>query len=161
MKKGKQLIFIVVLCFIFLAYFSIEQKEKFMITKKSVDEEYQALGIRISQFKKIKNDFFGTWQIDRVAMISEMYTGTTLDGGREEDLFEPEDYIGYELEYSPKFIRVGEVIYKNPIYRIWIQDEGEIQYGGRFFPTIGMVIEEEGIEVDYFNIPIIFIKFKK
>lgn len=34
---------------------------------------------------------FGTWYIEKVAVISEMYTGTTKDGVAEEDLYDSED----------------------------------------------------------------------
>ncbi len=153
MKKRTRLIFIFVLCAIFLIYFGIEQKETFLKIKESITKEYQ--------IRKAKHDLFGRWRIDRVAMISEMYTGTTLDGVDEEQLFEAADYIGYELEYSSKFIRIGEEKYENPIYEIWIEDEKSVQNLGKFFPNVYMVIEEEGIEVDYYTIPLISIEFEQ
>lgn len=50
-----------------------------------------------------KELFYGIWYIEKVAMISKMYTGTTLDGSDEKDLFDAEDFIGYELEYTDKY----------------------------------------------------------
>ena len=52
--------------------------------------------------------FFGTWYIEKVAVISEMYTGTTKDGVAEEDLYDSEDFVGYELEYTADYFRIGE-----------------------------------------------------
>ena len=55
--------------------------------------------------------FFGTWYIEKVAVISEMYTGTTKDGVAEEDLYDSEDFVGYELEYTADYFRIGENTY--------------------------------------------------
>ena len=41
--------------------------------------------------RRSQNTFFGTWYIEKVAVISEMYTGTTKDGVAEEDLYDSED----------------------------------------------------------------------
>ena len=53
--------------------------------------------------------FFGTWYIEKVAVISEMYTGTTKDGVAEEDLYDSEDFVGYELEYTADYFRIGKI----------------------------------------------------
>ncbi|MDL2302209.1 hypothetical protein LJC58_07635 [Lachnospiraceae bacterium OttesenSCG-928-D06] len=47
--------------------------------------------------------FYGTWYIDRVVLTSTMYTGTTKDGDFEENVYDPEDYLGFEIEYSYDF----------------------------------------------------------
>lgn len=95
-----------------------------------------------------KKSFYGTWYIEKVAMISEMYTGTTLDGWGKEDLFDSEDFIGYELEYTDKYFRIGDKKYKNPEYKIEYKDVESVQSGGRFWPKIYMLIDEEGIKVN-------------
>ncbi len=94
-----------------------------------------------------KYDFFGTWRIEKVALTSEMYTGTTLDGVREEDLYDSEDYLGYELEYSSKIFRLGDAKYKNPNYVITditiksfddgVEFEEEIAYKKYNFVPVG------------------------
>lgn len=63
-----------------------------------------------------KELFYGTWRIEKVAMVSDMYTGTALDGDFEENLYDPEDFLGYELEYTERYFRLGDVKYKNPEY---------------------------------------------
>ena len=60
--------------------------------------------------------FFGTWRIEKVAVISEMYTGTILDGVAEEDLYDSEDFLGYELEYTPQYFRIGDEKYDMILY---------------------------------------------
>lgn len=96
-----------------------------------------------------KYDFFGTWRIKKVALTSEMYTGTTLDGVREEDLYDSEDYLGYELEYSSKIFRLGDAKYKNPNYVITNITIESFDNGGRFrLPDIYTFIAEEGIKIN-------------
>lgn len=96
-----------------------------------------------------KYDFFGTWRIEKVALISEMYTGTTLDGVREKDLYDSEDYLGYELEYSSNIFRLGDAKYKNPNYVITNITIESFDDGGRFrLPDIYTFIAEEGIKIN-------------
>lgn len=95
-----------------------------------------------------KERFYGTWHIEKVATISEMYTGTTLDGCDEEDLFDSEDFIGYELEYTDRYFRIGDKKYKNPEYEIKYDTVEGVQYGGNFWPKIYMLINEEGIKIN-------------
>ena len=41
-----------------------------------------------------KKMLYGEWQIDRAVLKSNMYTGTPLDGDFENNIFDPEDYVG-------------------------------------------------------------------
>lgn len=92
---------------------------------------------------------YGLWQIADVAVISEMYTGTTLDGWAPEDLYDPEAFIGYELEYGTDFFRLGDEIYKNPEYVVTTSTIDEFNEGGRFWnPDLYTFIEEENIVFD-------------
>lgn len=95
-----------------------------------------------------RKPFYGTWYIEKVAMVSKMYTGTTLDGGDEEDLFASEDFIGYELEYTNRYFRIGDKKYKNPEYEIEYHTVGRVQSGGNFRPGINTLIAEEGIKIN-------------
>lgn len=110
------------------------------------------LGIGISGDKKemevIECPFFGTWRIEKVAVISEMYTGTTLDGDLEEDLYDSENFLGYELEYAPQYFRIGEKRYENPEYVVSYETVHSFDYGGKFWPHIYTFIEEEEIEIN-------------
>lgn len=77
-------------------------------------------------------ELYGTWYIDRVALISDMYTGTTLDGDFEENLFDPAEYIGYELQYSEEFFCLGDAEYCDPLYELQYQSVEEYDNGGKF-----------------------------
>lgn len=109
-------------------------------------------GIGISEDKKeieaIECPFFGTWRIEKVAVISDMYTGTTLDGVLEEDLYDSENFLGYELEYAPQYFRIGEERYENPEYVVSYETVHSFDYGGKFWPHIDTFIEEEKIEIN-------------
>ncbi|MBD5550552.1 MAG: hypothetical protein HDQ96_05155 [Lachnospiraceae bacterium] len=96
-----------------------------------------------------REPFYGTWYIEKVAMISEMYTGTTLDGGYEEDLFDSEDFLGYELEYTSRYFRIGDKKYKNPEYKIEYKSVESVNSSGNFRPVdIYGVINKEKIKVN-------------
>ena len=107
-------------------------------------------GIGISEDKKeieaIECPFFGTWRIEKVAVISDMYTGTTLDGVLEEDLYDSEDFVGYELEYTADYFRIGENTYTDPEYGMFFEDIFTVNDGGRFWPHVCDFMEEEGID---------------
>lgn len=90
--------------------------------------------------------FFGTWYIEKVAVISEMYTGTTKDGVAEEDLYDSEDFVGYELEYTADYFRIGENTYTDPEYGMFFEDIFTVNDGGRFWPHVCDFMEEEGID---------------
>lgn len=93
--------------------------------------------------------FFGTWYIEKVAVISEMYTGTTKDGVAEEDLYDSEDFVGYELEYTADYFRIGENTYTDPEYGLFFEDIFTVNDGGRFLPHVCDFMEEEGIATVY------------
>ncbi|MDR1687813.1 MAG: hypothetical protein LBS21_04285 [Clostridiales bacterium] len=115
--------------------------------------------------------FYGSWRIDKLALTSKSYTGTTKDGLSEENLFDPEDYIGYEVEYSPDFFRLGSETYFNPEYVVSFTTARKFQYGGGFrVPYLLEFISDEGIvlfgEDKYENenripIPLIRIEFEE
>lgn len=91
----------------------------------------------------------GEWQIDRVVLESNMYTGTSLDGDFEENIFDPEDFVGYTLRYSEESFSLGDVEYANPGYLVSETTVGEYNEGGGFRnPDLFTLIAEEGIEVE-------------
>lgn len=47
-----------------------------------------------------------------------MYTGTSLDGDFENNIFDPEDYVGYILRYSEESFSLGDVEFANPSYLV-------------------------------------------
>lgn len=66
-------------------------------------------------------EFYGTWRIEKVAVRSKMYTGTTRDGSAEEDLYDPEDFIGLEVEYAENFMRLDDQVLENPGLLLWLE----------------------------------------
>ena len=109
-------------------------------------------GIGISEDKKeieaIECPFFGTWRIEKVAVISDMYTGTTLEGGLEEDLYDSENFLGYELEYAPQYFRIGDEKYEVPEYVVSYRTVHDFNVGGKFWPDLYTFIGEEEIKIN-------------
>ncbi|MDE6435134.1 MAG: hypothetical protein K2L07_12995 [Lachnospiraceae bacterium] len=92
---------------------------------------------------------YGEWQIDRAVLESTMYTGTSLDGDFENNIFDPEDYVGYILRYSEESFSLGDVEYVNPCYLVREITVGEYNEGGVFRnPDLLTLIAEEEIEVE-------------
>ena len=90
---------------------------------------------------------YGTWYIDSAVLKSEMYTGTTMDGWSEEDLYDPADYIGFEIEYSSQFFRLGTEKYNNPIYSVEKETLFGFNEGGDFkLPSFLQLIDEKEID---------------
>lgn len=97
----------------------------------------------------MQDAIYGIWQITDVALMSEMYTGTLSDGDFEENLYDPEEYLGYELEYSQDFFRIGNEVYANPEYITHGLTVKEFNEGGNFRnPDLYSFIEQENIIVD-------------
>ena len=90
---------------------------------------------------------YGEWQIDRAVLKSNMYTGTPLDGDFENNIFDPEDYVGYILRYSEESFSLGDVEFANPSYLVSKITVAEYNEGGDFRnPDLYTIIAEEGIE---------------
>lgn len=98
--------------------------------------------------------FFGTWYIEKVAVISEMYTGTTKDGVAEEDLYDSEDFVGYELEYTADYFRIGENTYTDPEYGLFFEDIFTVNDGGRFCHMCVILWRKRGLTGMMINITV-------
>ncbi len=95
-----------------------------------------------------KKILYGEWQIDRAVLKSNMYTGTSLDGDFENNIFDPEDYVGYILRYSEESFSLGDVEFANPSYLVSEITVAEYNEGGDFRnPDLYTLIAEEEIEV--------------
>ena len=57
-----------------------------------------------------------------------------------------EDFVGYELEYTADYFRIGENIYTDPEYGLFFEDIFTVNDGGRFLPHVCDFMEEEGID---------------
>lgn len=93
----------------------------------------------ILSYKKIadaeREPFYGTWRIEKVALVSDMYTGTTLDGDFEENLYDSEDFLGYELEYTDRYFRIGDKKYNNPEYIMEYETVKDVNRGIKARPV--------------------------
>ena len=93
-------------------------------------------------------DFYGVWHIDKAVLQSDMYTGTTEDGDFEENLYDPTDYIGMEIEYTPEYFQLGRERYNNPKYVLTDRTVKDINDSGKFYdPDIYEFIMDEEIEI--------------
>jgi len=96
--------------------------------------------------------FFGVWSLDKVVLRSKMYSDDITKNG---DVipFDVEDYLGYEVEYSSEYFRLGEEKYNNPQYNLSTVTVDEYEAGGKFrltagYPSVQEFIENGGIKVD-------------
>lgn len=99
-----------------------------------------------------ENDFYGVWHIDKAVLQSKMYAGTTQDGDFEKNLYDPEDYIGLEVEYDPEYFRLGSERYNSPEYVFTSRTVKDVNDGGKFYnPDIYEFLLDESIEVIHAN----------
>ncbi len=95
-----------------------------------------------------KKDFYGIWHIDKVALCSEQYTGSIEDGDFEENLFDPADFIGMEIEYRKDYFRLGDKTYTSPEYILTNVEVKDVNEGGKFRnPDLYEFIQNEKIEI--------------
>lgn len=137
---------LIILCYILIYFFAPNTMQQDNSSKAYNFLERNTIPQESSPEEHV---FFGTWRIEKVAVISKMYTGTTLDGSREEDLYDSADYIGYELEYSSQFFRLGDAKYENPKYAIKYNTVDQVDSGGIFrSPSLYEFIAEEEIKIN-------------
>ncbi len=92
---------------------------------------------------------YGEWEIERAVLESDMYTGTSMDGDFENNIFNPEDYVGYTIKYSEESFSLGDMEYSNPRYMTSEITVGEYNEGGVFRnPDLYTLMAEEEIEVE-------------
>lgn len=103
--------------------------------------------------------FAGKWKIDKVAVISEWYTGTEKDGWIEE--FDSEDFLNIDLEYYDDKILIGDQEFLNPKYEYEIMTVMEFdRAGGRFrVPSLYDCFEENNIEIENDEVTVVVIRF--
>lgn len=83
-------------------------------------------------------DIYGVWSLDKVVMK----TGLT-------DNEDKEGYIGYQMEYSSEFLRLGDEKYYNPEYIFSTVTVPEFVGDGDYrAPNFYYFITEEGIQID-------------
>jgi len=92
--------------------------------------------------------FKGKWFLDKVVLRSRMYSDDLPKNG-EVHPTDPEDYLGYEIEYSTGFMRFGNEVFYNIEYDISSITIAEYISDGQFY-TIGTDIfsRDSGIKID-------------
>ena len=145
MDMSKIVVIVVLVCFITCgcekntpeSYF--EESTPFEVSDKIIQD------VSMEETKIL----YGEWKIDRTVLESTMYTGTSVDGDFENNIFDPEDYVGYILRYSEESFSLGDVEYVNPCYLVREIAVGEYNEGGAFRdPDLLTLIAEEEIEVE-------------
>lgn len=115
---------------------------------RCAEEDIKEVTYTYDELFKKEDDFLGVWKIDEVVLTSDMYTGTAKDGDLQENLYNPEDYVGDEVEYLSNSFRLGNYIYDNPEYKINYVSVEEFQNGGKFrLPDLYGLIDEKKIKV--------------
>ena len=113
----------------------------------AVDEKGDYFSLDMDPEKDNK-DFYGIWHIDKVALCSEQYTGSIEDGDFEENLFDPADFIGMEIEYRKDYFRLGDKTYTNPEYILTNVEVKDVNEGGKFRnPNLYEFFLNEKIEI--------------
>lgn len=93
-----------------------------------------------------KLEIFGVWLLEKIALKSDSYDGTSKEalGGIDE-----EDYVGLELEFTDKYLRLGKDKFLNPEYTLEYIKAPEYDNGGKFRrPSFGDFIENENINIE-------------
>ncbi len=100
---------------------------------------------KYSDKKSEKKEIFGVWKLDKVVLKSDMVDGTS----KEALVIDEEDYLGYEVEYTSEFFRLGQDKYPNPIYNIEYRTASSYNDGGRYkLPDFFGFINDSDIVVD-------------
>lgn len=90
-------------------------------------------------------EIFGRWNLEKVVLKSEAYDGTSKEalGGIDE-----EDYVGLELEFTDKYLRLGEDEFPDPEYILEYLTVTEYNDGGKYIlPDIFSFIQDESINI--------------
>ena len=112
---------------------------------------------------------FGTWSLDKIILSSKEYTGEKNWG--DGHIFKEKEYIGYEVEYTTDYIRLGNQKFFSPMYEITELSFYEFNNNGDFEnPDLSEFVKKEGMYVNKMeeyenmdNIPLIYflITFKE
>lgn len=125
-----------------------ENEKTITITAKSNDEVLGKTGDEndeVDSEEESDIEIFGIWNLEKVVLKSEAYDGTSKEalGGIDE-----EDYVGLELEFADKYLRLGEDEFLNPEYILEYMKVPEYNDGGKFrLPSFYEFIENENINI--------------
>lgn len=92
-----------------------------------------------------KPEIFGTWSLEKIVLKSEAYDGTSKEalGGIDE-----EDYVGLELEFTDKYLRLGEEKFLYPKYILEYMTVAEYNDCGKYkLPSTYGVILDQNIDI--------------
>ncbi|WP_010247963.1 hypothetical protein [Acetivibrio cellulolyticus] len=90
-------------------------------------------------------EIFGIWHLGKIVLKSDAYDGTSKDalGGIDE-----EEYVGLELEFTDKFLRLGKDKFLNPEYTLEYMSVAKYNDGGKFrLPDVYSFIHDENVNI--------------
>jgi hypothetical protein len=90
-------------------------------------------------------EIFGRWDLEKVVLKSKAYDGTSKEALGDIDEV---DYVGLELEFTDKYLRLGEDEFPNPEYILEYMTVAEYNEGGKYIlPDIFSFIQDESINI--------------
>jgi hypothetical protein len=101
-----------------------------------------------------KLKIYGTWSLDKTVLTSKDYIGEKYWG--DEHIFNEKQYVGYEVEYTPEYFRLGEQKFFSLTYKVSDFTFYDFNNNGDFeYPDLYEFVEKERIIVgkieDYEN----------
>jgi hypothetical protein len=157
MKKKLLFLFVVLI----IISTSCNQQSFYPRTENSVTEFSNIVeGVPASD-KKTKNNYeessgnfdienlkiYGTWSLDKIVLTSKDYIGEKNWG--DGHIFNEKQYVGYEVEYTSEYFRLGEQIFFSPMYEVSDFTFYDFNNNGDFeYPDLYEFVEKEGIEID-------------
>ncbi len=105
-----------------------------------------------------KLKIYGTWNLDKIVLSSKDYIGEKSWG--DGHIFNEKQYVGYEVEYTPEYFRLGEQKFFAPTYEISEFNFYDYNNNGDFEnPNLYEFVEKERIGIanveEYENIDVI------
>ncbi|WP_372999180.1 hypothetical protein [Lutispora sp.] len=161
-KKYSMLIFLVSLSL--LLFVGCQENEDFTNKHNSIGNEHVELDdIEDNQNTKINTNnlttkspdnnestplIFGTWTLEKVVLISEILMFPSEEDDSPDLVDNTEKYVGLELEYTDKYLRLGGEKFFNPKYNLKYMTIPEYNDGGKFKqPSLYDVISNENINI--------------
>lgn len=93
-----------------------------------------------------KLKIYGTWSLDKIILTSKDYVGEKNWG--DGHIFNEKQYVGYEVEYTPEYFRLGEQKFFSPTYEVSEFNFYDFNNNGDFeHPDLYEFVEKERIKI--------------
>ncbi len=94
-----------------------------------------------------KIELYGTWSLDKVILSSKNYVGEKNWG--DGHIFSEKQYVGYEVEYTPDYFRLGDQKFFSPMYKVSEFRFYDFNNNGDFEnPDLYEFVKKEGVHID-------------